>query len=87
MVGAAGAADADPEDHGWNMVRLNGNWYCVDVTWDSNWREQIGRDYGIFWGYESDWNYFNITSDMMAIEHQWDYANVPEAVTRGNGRY
>ena len=80
-----GAAYSSTEDHGWNMVRLNGNWYCVDVTWDANWREEYQR-YGIFWGRERDWNYFNVTSDYMAAEHQWDYAHVPEAVTRGNGR-
>lgn len=22
------------EDHAWNMVKLDGDWYCVDVTWD-----------------------------------------------------
>lgn len=82
VVGAAGAADNSMEDHGWNMVRLNGNWYCVDVTWDANYRE-----YGSTSGREREWVYFNITSDRMALtDHQWDYAHVPEAVTRGNGR-
>ena len=78
-----GAADSSREDHGWNMVRLNGKWYCVDVTWDANYRE-----YGYSRGRESEWRYFNITSNAMAAsDHQWDYANVPEAVTWGNGRY
>ena len=80
-ITVVGAAHLSTEDHGWNMVRLNGNWYCVDVTWDSN-----NRENGYSWGRESDWNYFNVTSDEMAVRHQWDYANVPEAVTRGNGR-
>ena len=78
----AGAAYASQEDHGWNMVRLNGNWYCVDVTWDANYRE-----YGASRGREREWVFFNITSDdMAATDHQWDYANTPEAVTMGNGR-
>ena len=82
-ITVVGAAYYSGEDHGWNMVRLNGNWYCVDVTWDANYRE-----FGYSWGQESEWIYFNITSDEMAMhDHQWDYANVPEAVTRGNGRY
>ena len=77
-----GAAFDSQEDHGWNMVRLNGNWYCVDVTWDANYREQ-----GATRGREKDWRFFNITSDdMAATDHQWDYANTPEAVTEGNGR-
>lgn len=81
-ITVVGAASDSQEDHGWNMVRLNGNWYCVDVTWDANYREY----YGYLWGQESKWNYFNVTSDVMAVEHQWDYANVPEAVTEGKGR-
>ena len=81
-ITVAGAAYASQEDHGWNMVRLNGNWYCVDVTWDANYRE-----YGVTRGREKDWVFFNITSDeMAATDHQWDYANTPEAVTAGNGR-
>ena len=81
-ITVVGAAFASQEDHGWNMVRLNGNWYCVDVTWDANHREY----YGYLWGQESSWDYFNVTSDVMAVEHQWDYANIPEAVTEGRGR-
>lgn len=81
-ITVVGAADFSTEDHGWNMVRLNGNWYCLDVTWDANYREQ-----GATRGRERDWMFFNITSDeMAATDHQWDYANTPEAVTRGNGR-
>ena len=77
-----GAAFASQEDHGWNMVRLNGEWYCVDATWDANAREQAGR------GKPEDWRYFNVTSqDMADSDHQWDYANTPEAsaTDRGEG--
>ena len=32
-------------------------------------------------GGEKDWKFFNITSDdMAATDHQWDYANTPEAI-------
>ncbi|MBD5084436.1 MAG: DUF4358 domain-containing protein [Clostridiales bacterium] len=80
-ITVVGAAHRSSSDHGWNMVRLNGNWYCVDVTWDANYRETGGR------GQQQDWDYFNVTSDYMAdSDHQWDYANIPEAVTEGNGR-
>lgn len=83
-ITVVGAAHGSTSDHGWNMVRLDGAWYCVDVTWDANYREQ-----GFGWKASGpeDWNYFNITSDEMAeTDHQWDYANTPEAVTGGNGR-
>lgn len=76
-----GAAFDSREDHGWNMVRLNGEWYCVDVTWDANVREQNGR------GGQEDWDYFNVTSDYMAeTDHQWDYSNTPEATAEDQGR-
>lgn len=83
-ITVVGAAHGSTSDHGWNMVRLDGDWYCVDVTWDANYREQ-----GFGWKASGpeDWNYFNITSDEMAeTDHQWDYDNTPEAVTGGNGR-
>lgn len=82
-ITVVGAAFQSQEDHGWNMVRLDGDWYCVDVTWDANYREQ-----GFSWKASGpeDWRYFNVTSDEMAeSNHQWDYANTPEAVTGGNG--
>ena len=69
-----GAANASLEDHAWNMVRLNGAWYCVDSTWDAGKPDS------------RSWTYFNVTSDFLARhDHQWDYLNVPMAVTEGKG--
>ena len=74
MIGAARVTN----DHAWNMVRLDGEWYCVDPTWD------LYADSGLTaaesdWG-PAFWDYFNVTSDWMArTDHQWDYASVPEA--------
>ena len=63
------------------MVRLNGEWYCVDVTWDANaWEQGVG-------GEAEEWDYFNVTSDDMAdSDHQWDYANTPEATAEDRGK-
>lgn len=69
-----GAAFSSMEDHAWNMVNLNGEWYCVDSTWDTG----TGRN---------NWLYFNVTSDKMAsTNHQWDYESVPEATATDGGK-
>lgn len=68
-----GAAYESTADHAWNMVKLDGEWYCVDVTWNNTY-EDIGREE------KSTHKYFNVTSDYMREQnHQWDYRNVPEA--------
>ena len=65
-ITVVGAAFQSREDHAWNMVRLDGKWYCADPTWD------MGVPPAFF-------RFFNVTSDYMAeSDHQWDYFSVPE---------
>lgn len=67
------------EDHAWNMVQLNGEWYCVDAAWD--WSYYFS---GMMNGRE--WRYFNTTSDyLVRTNHQWDCGSVPEAVAEDHG--
>ena len=63
-----GAAFNCEEDHAWNMVRIDGEWYCVDATWDyGSRREHFG--------------FFNKSSEYFALsDHQWDYAAYPIAM-------
>lgn len=71
-----GAAFGSSEDHAWNQVQINGEWHCVDVTWDANQRQNGCTD-----GTSKAWEYFNVSSGYMAeTDHQWDYASVPEAI-------
>ena len=53
------------------MVKLDGEWYCVDPTWnDTGDREEEKPRHTLF----------NCTSDYMReTNHQWDYANTPRA--------
>ena len=68
-ITVVGASFGSSEDHAWNMVKLDGAWYCVDVTWD---------DPG--GGGQAIHRYFNVTSQFMRdTDHQWDYGAVPEA--------
>jgi hypothetical protein len=61
------------EEHAWNMVELDGDWYCVDVTWDDP-AGLSGLDLKL------NHKYFNVTSDFLReTDHQWDENGVPEA--------
>lgn len=81
-ITVTGAAFMNRGNHAWNMVRLNGEWYCVDPTWDLN-PGIVTRDGETFVQYE----FFNVTSDWLAMtDHQWDYDNTPEATAEDYGR-
>lgn len=56
-------------EHSWNMVKLDGEWYCVDCAWD----DPIGAS--------PCHTYFNVTSDYLRSGsiHRWDASSVPEA--------
>lgn len=76
-ITVVGASSGSTSDHAWNMVRLEGEWYCVDPTWnDPVGGERVSPNQ---WD-QVHHTYFNVTSDDMRwTDHQWDYANVPEA--------
>lgn len=73
-ITVVGAAFDSLESHAWNMVKLDGEWYCVDVTWDD---PTVGNGNINSVGHH---RYFNVTSEhMRETDHQWDYLYVPEA--------
>lgn len=57
------------EAHGWNLVKLDGEWYHVDVTWD----DPIDGDGTI------SHKYFNVTDADMALDHIWEADSYPKA--------
>lgn len=34
IIGKGTNTQGESENHAWNCVKLDGNWYCVDCTWD-----------------------------------------------------
>lgn len=57
-------------EHAWNMVQLDEEWYCVDVTWD----DPVGN------GDILRHDFFNVTTNYLrATQHEWSDSSVPEA--------
>lgn len=59
------SGDAGNQRHIWNVVKLDGEWYQVDVTWD----DPVGNTSNFV-----NHNYFNITDEDMAIDHEWNHS-------------
>ena len=53
------------DNHAWNAVQLDGQWYQVDVTWDDQPECYGGVDY----------SYFNVTDSYMKQTHSYSYQN------------
>jgi len=49
------ASDGGGQAHMWNLVRIEGQWYHLDVTWDA------AYDY---------YHYFNLTDGMIGLNHE-----------------
>ncbi len=78
-----GASFRNQGNHAWNMVQLDGTWYCLDPTWD---HINVDQDYPPE-ELRPMYRYFNVTSDYMAFtDHQWDYDSVPEAAAEYYGQ-
>ncbi|MBX5437848.1 MAG: transglutaminase [Alicyclobacillaceae bacterium] len=63
---------ADGGSHGWVMVKIAGQWYHLDTTWDDPVPDQPGR---------VRYAYFNLTDAQMARDHAWNHTGLPPATT------
>lgn len=75
-ITVVGATHNSTADHAWNMVRLEGDWYCVDVSWD----DPVFEEQSYLTSEALRHQYFNVTSQFLYENfHQWDYGEVPWA--------
>ncbi len=59
--------------HSWNQVKLNGNYYFMDITWD----DPVPNKPGVV-----SYDYFLVTSDQLRKDHTWDEKNWAVAVDK-----
>lgn len=60
-----GKADGEGDaGHAWNMVKIDGLWYHIDVTWDD-----IGH---VLEHHEIRYRYFLLTDEQIGKNHQWE---------------
>ena len=63
---------SEGSNHMWNAVKLDNEWYQIDVTWDDTNSATVPY-YG----------FFNLTSDQMGIDHKSDSTNINVPNCRG----
>ncbi|MBO5303704.1 MAG: Ig-like domain-containing protein [Lachnospiraceae bacterium] len=56
-------------NHAWNMVKVKGKWYHIDVTWDDPTPEQKGQ---------TRYYYFLIPDNVMDDDHKWKKTAYPK---------
>lgn len=54
--------------HAWNLVRLDGDWYHIDCTWDDPVPDGNER-----------YSYFGLNDERMSRDHTWDTDSLPAA--------
>lgn len=65
-------ANGEGIDHAWNLVKVDGKWYYLDTTWNDptpNRPSQV------------QYNYFLVTADQLAKDHEWEQAGLPAATS------
>ena len=60
------------ELHSWNLVKLNGNYYFMDITWDDPVPDTPNS---------VRYTYFLVTSDQLRKDHSWLEAKWPKATS------
>ncbi|WML37334.1 transglutaminase domain-containing protein [Clostridium sp. OS1-26] len=56
--------------HAWNIVKIGGQYYHLDTTWDDPVTEDGSND--------SRYTYFNLTDEQISKNHKWDKSKYPQ---------
>lgn len=71
VIGEANNGDGTWVGHAWNVVKIQGQYYDVDTTWDdpvtSSGADVISH------------NYFNLTDSELSVDHSWTKGEYPQA--------
>lgn len=63
--------DSKNQKHAWNLVKLDGEYYHIDATWDDPITNN-GLDV-------LQYNYFNLSDQMISKTHTWEKSDYPQA--------
>ncbi len=64
--------------HAWNMVKISGQWYHMDCTWDISMYNSTGV-----------YSYHNLllSDTLVGIDHQWNKKQFPSSTTEGKSHH
>lgn len=97
----SGTVTSDSMNHVWNLIRIDGNWYHVDVTWDDPTEDRIGQSQHVYFCLSEDklkttnkgahnapdFKYsLNVKTDDKTFDNYY-WANVDSAFVPLNGKW
>ncbi|MCL1982261.1 MAG: hypothetical protein FWG53_04110 [Clostridiales bacterium] len=77
VTGVAVNSVGTKENHAWNIVKVDGGWYNIDVTWDdpvTNTGENLIK-----------YDYFLVSDSLLSKNHTWNRKLFPEAPASWTG--
>lgn len=78
VTGQSRLADVQEQgNHAWNLVKIDGEYSCLDVTWDVSLSKEGFVRY----------DYFNINERWMALDHVADRQDMPYCLSMSNEYY
>lgn len=69
VVSGKGSSSIGVGPHAWNIVKINGYYHHVDVTWDNQYSDSSSMP---------NYGYMNLSDDEIAKDHTWNKKHYPE---------